>query len=90
MLKITTRVKAGVVILELEGKLAGLWVKELEQSWRTAGSTQQNYPLRVDLSSVTFIDQEGKGPPQKDVPGRSQAGDDRLFEQVYCGRHNAV
>ena len=60
MLKITSRVDAGVVVFELEGKLAGPWVKALEEMWGTAGSTQQIYPLRVDLSSVTFIDQEGK------------------------------
>jgi hypothetical protein len=60
MLKITTRVEAEVVVFELEGKLAGPWVNELEQSWRIAGRAQQSYPLRMDLSSVTFIDQEGK------------------------------
>ena len=60
MLKVTIQSDAGVTIFELEGKLAGPWVKEFEQSWRTAGSTQQIYPLRVDLSSVTFIDQKGK------------------------------
>jgi hypothetical protein len=47
------------VVFELEGKLAGPWVKELEHSWRLAG-TQKISHVRVDLSSVTFIDQEGK------------------------------
>ena len=45
--------------LGLEGKLAGPWVKELELYWRAA--TQQIYPVRADLSAVTFIDEEGKG-----------------------------
>ncbi len=45
---------------ELEGKLAGPWVKELELCWRSAASTQRIHPVRVDLSSVTFIDEEGK------------------------------
>ncbi len=45
--------------LGLEGKLAGPWVKELENYWRSVG-TKQGYPVRVDLSSVTFIDEEGK------------------------------
>ena len=60
MLKITAQIDAGVVVFELEGKLAGPWVKELELCWRSAAGTQQIYPVRVDLSSVTFIDQEGK------------------------------
>jgi anti-anti-sigma regulatory factor len=61
MLKITMQIAAGVMTFELEGKLAGPWVKELELCWRTAASTQQIHPVRVDLSSVTFIDEEGKG-----------------------------
>jgi ABC-type transporter Mla MlaB component len=62
MLRITTRVTvAGVLVFELEGKLAGLWVKELKALWRsTAVVTQGISPARVDLSSVTFIDEEGK------------------------------
>jgi len=60
MLKITVRIDRGVVVFELEGKLAGAWVKELEQSWRPANGTQKISHVRVDLSSVTFIDQEGK------------------------------
>lgn len=60
MLKITMQVAAGGMTFALEGKLAGPWVKELELCWRSAAGTQQIYPVRVDLSSVTFIDEEGK------------------------------
>ncbi len=60
MLKITMQIAAGVMTFELEGKLAGPWVKELELCWRSAAGTQQLYPVRVDLSSVTFIDEDGK------------------------------
>jgi len=60
MLKINMKIEAGVMTFDLEGKLAGPWVKELELSWRSAASTQRIYPVRVDLSSVTFIDAEGK------------------------------
>lgn len=60
MLKITTRIESDVLFFGLEGKLAGPWVKELEQCWRSAIGTQKNNPVRVDLSSVTFIDEEGK------------------------------
>lgn len=60
MLKISVQIDPGGVIFELEGKLAGPWVKELEYVWRPGGSTQKISQVRVDLSSVTFIDQEGK------------------------------
>jgi len=60
MLKITIQITASGVTFALEGKLASPWVKELELCWRSAASTQRIYPVRVDLSSVTFIDAEGK------------------------------
>jgi anti-anti-sigma regulatory factor len=59
MLKITMQIAAGVMTFALEGKLAGPWVKELELCWRSAVGTQQIHPVRVDLSSVTFIDEDG-------------------------------
>ncbi len=59
MLKITMQREAGVLVVGLEGRLAGPWVNELEHCWRSAG-THQNETVRVDLSSVTFIDEEGK------------------------------
>lgn len=60
MLKITMKMEAGVMTFELAGKLAGPWVKELEGCWASAARTQRISPARVDLSSVTFIDEEGK------------------------------
>lgn len=60
MLKITLQSEAGVLFFQLEGKLAGPWVKELERCWRSAADTQQSYSVRVDLSAVTFIDGDGK------------------------------
>jgi hypothetical protein len=60
VLKITTQIEAGILHFGLEGRLAGPWVKELELCWRSAAGTQRNYPVRVDLTSVVFIDEEGK------------------------------
>ncbi len=60
MLKITMQVAAGVMTFALEGKLAGPWVKEFELCWRSAVETKQIHPVRVDLSSVIFIDEDGK------------------------------
>ena len=60
MLKITLQIESGVLLFGLEGKLAGPWVKELEQCWRSATVSRQGSPVRVDLSSATFINEEGK------------------------------
>ena len=60
MLKITLQIESGVLLFGLEGELAGPWVKELEQCWRSATVSRQGSAVRVDLSSATFIDEEGK------------------------------
>jgi hypothetical protein len=60
MLKITLHDAKGPLRLQLEGRLAGVWVRELEHCWRT---TKVNHPKRacaVDLTRVTFIDQAGR------------------------------
>ena len=60
MLKITTQIEEGVMTLGVEGKLAGVWVKELERHWRSVANSQPTHRMRVDVSSATFIDEEGK------------------------------
>ena len=60
MLKITQQIESDIIILVLEGRLTGPWVRELELCWRSADGTPQIHSIRVDLSSVTFIDAEGK------------------------------
>lgn len=58
MLKITTQQETGVQRLILEGRLAGPWLNELEQSWRTVkGSMSVRYV--VDLTGVTYIEAQG-------------------------------
>lgn len=59
MLKITVHDTAGQLRLELEGRLVGAWVCELEQCWHTAKVSHPYRLLTVDLTSVTFIDQAG-------------------------------
>jgi anti-anti-sigma regulatory factor len=58
VLKITTRTDATRTILELEGRLADAWVKELEDCWRKAANSDR--PVRVMVCGVTFIDGKGK------------------------------
>ena len=60
MLKITIHDADGPLRLELEGRLAGAWVCELEHCWRTAKANHPTRGCSVDLTSVTFIDQAGR------------------------------
>jgi hypothetical protein len=58
MLKITTRTDATGTSFELEGRLAGPWVQELESCWREAANSERS--VRVLLCAVTFIDDKGR------------------------------
>ena len=60
MLKITERSSAGRVCLELEGRLAGAWVVELENSWRSLAATLAGRELQVDLTQVESVDASGR------------------------------
>jgi hypothetical protein len=58
MLKISTQTDAAGTVFELEGKLAGAWVQELEACWRGRPSLDQ--PVKVVLKAVTFVDAGGR------------------------------
>ena len=48
------------LLLEVEGRLAGPWVEELERSWQTERQRATSEGIRVRLAHVTFIDDAGK------------------------------
>jgi len=58
VLKISIQTDATGTIFELEGRLAGAWVQELEDCWREAANSDR--PVRVMVCEVTFIDDKGK------------------------------
>ena len=60
MLRITVHDKPRAFTLQVEGKLAGPWVRELEKCWRSALARRPKAILRVDLTEATFIDESGK------------------------------
>jgi len=60
MLKITLHDSAREFRLELEGRLSGLWVGELEQCWKTASSTTHGRKTVLDLGEVDFVDLAGE------------------------------
>jgi anti-anti-sigma regulatory factor len=60
MLRISVHDKPGVLTFRLEGRLAGAWVRELEECWRGALAKQREPILRVDLTEVTSVDAAGQ------------------------------
>ena len=60
MLKITLHDSAHEFRLKLEGRLSGLWVRELHQCWQTASSTTHGRKTVLDLGEVDFVDPEGQ------------------------------
>jgi len=58
MLKITTQTDGATTIFELEGKLAGPWVQEVENCWHRA--VTDDWQVTVLLKAVTFIDGAGR------------------------------
>ena len=60
MLRITVHDNPQALTFQLEGRLAGLWLRELEECWQSTLDQQRKPILRVDLTGVTFIDDAGK------------------------------
>src|ERR1700722_1589386 len=60
MMKIQTNEVGGVLILQVEGRLAGAFVPELERCWQAARAEQPARRISVDLKSVTCIDRSGR------------------------------
>ncbi len=58
MLKITAKNDPLLTVFELEGKVAGPWVEELERCWLK--ETAADRPVRILLCAVTFVDERGK------------------------------
>lgn len=59
MLKVTIKQEGSAETWELEGRLAGDWVKELERCWNERRSPA-SVPLQVHLKAVSYIDPAGK------------------------------
>ena len=59
-MRITVHDKAGALTFQLEGRLAGPWVRVLQESWQSALTCQRQPILRVDLTEVTSLDAAGQ------------------------------
>ncbi len=60
MLRITVHDNPHTFTFQLEGRLTGPWLSELEECWKTTLNQQRKPILRIDLTEVTFIDNAGK------------------------------
>jgi hypothetical protein len=60
MLRITVYNRPDALTFQLEGMLAGPWVRELEKCYRSTLTSRPERTVRVDLTAVTFIDAAGR------------------------------
>ena len=60
MLRITVHDNPESLTFQLEGRLVGPWVRELEDCWQKALAGHRRPAVRVDLTGVTSIDAAGK------------------------------
>jgi anti-anti-sigma regulatory factor len=60
MMKIQMKELDDQLILQVEGRLAGAFVPELEDCWQAARSKQPDLKISVDLKGVTCIDRAGR------------------------------
>lgn len=60
MLRITVHDRPGALTFQLEGRLAGPWVRVLEECCQSALASRREPILRVDLTGVTSIDAAGQ------------------------------
>jgi len=59
MLRVTINKKGSIETWELEGKLSGEWVAELERCWKER-SPQAGVTVQVHLKAVSYVDGAGK------------------------------
>ena len=60
MLRITVHDIPRSLTFQLEGSLAGPWLRELEECWQNALASPHQPVLRVDLTGVTSINAAGR------------------------------
>jgi hypothetical protein len=60
MLKITVHDEPATRRLQVEGKLTGVSIAELEKTWRSEREAPDTKPVEIDLTGMTAIDQGGK------------------------------
>ena len=60
MLRITVHNNSQTIRLQLEGRLAGPWVTELDECWQRTFASKRQPNIEVDLTGLISIDPAGK------------------------------
>jgi len=60
VLRITVDHNQDSLTFKLEGRLAGVWVNEVERTWQLLQPSPPRPNVRFDLAGVTFVDAAGK------------------------------
>ena len=60
MLRITVHKNSQTVTLQLEGRLAGAWVEELDECWQRTLASEKQPNVEVDLTGLISNDRAGK------------------------------
>jgi len=60
VLRITTDMTEHRATLILEGRLAGVWVSELNRCWHTVRATRTGLSLCIDMRGLAFVDAAGE------------------------------
>lgn len=60
MMKATQLRQNGQTVIKVEGRVAGPWVAELEQSWNQASAADGPMTVQVELAGVSFVDEAGR------------------------------
>ena len=60
MLRITVHKNSQITRLQLEGRLAGAWVEELDECWQRTLASETLPNVEVDLTGLLSIDRAGK------------------------------
>ena len=60
MLRITVHDSPQALTFQLEGSVAGPWLRVLQECWQGTLARRRKPILRVDLTGVTFIDAAGE------------------------------
>ncbi len=60
MLRVTVLENVLGPFVLLEGKLMSVWVEELRKTWRDVQLKLQNRAIKVDVSELSFVSDEGQ------------------------------
>jgi anti-anti-sigma regulatory factor len=60
MMRIEIKDLESQLILQVEGRLAGAFVSELQRCWHSARATRPELKIALDLKGVTCVDPAGR------------------------------